>query len=282
MASTKLVWFVTGANSGLGLRITEYALSQGHVVIATARDLSKFPGSLKNNADADLIELEIAGPASAIVAAVDAAASKHGHIDVLVNNAGYGLMGALEELTEASIRYQFDVNFFGLVNTTKAVLPHMKKQSSGIILQISSVGGFIGLEGSPLYIASKFAVEGFAESFAQEVKRFGVRVHIIEPGFLRTKFAEAVTQGKNIGVRKDGYVDMKDLLTGINGNQPGDPAKCAERIFEIATGAGLAKEKQEELRFVLGSDSLGLLNMKIKSLSDTAEKMKEIAPSIDF
>ena len=157
MASTKLVWFITGANSGFGLLLTQLLLSHGHTVIATARSASKFPQSLKDDPKADLVEIEIAGPASAITAAVDAAVARHGRIDVLVNNAGFGLIGTLKEVTEADARYQFNVNFFGLLNFTKAVLPHMRAQNSGVIVHMSSSAV------RPMTGASAFAV--FIESF---------------------------------------------------------------------------------------------------------------------
>jgi NAD(P)-dependent dehydrogenase (short-subunit alcohol dehydrogenase family) len=282
MASTKPVWFITGANSGFGLLLTQLLLSHGHTVIATARSASKFPQSLKDDPKVDLVEIEIAGPASAINATVDAAVAKHGRIDVLVNNAGFGLIGALEEVTEADARYQFDVNFFGLLNFTKAVLPHMRAQNSGVIVQMSSGAGIWAGQGAPVYAACKFAVEGLAEGLANEVKPFGIRVHLIEPGIFRTNFLGQVAQGKQVGQKMEGYLDIGGILGGMHRKQPGDPEKGVQRVFEVVMGTNMGERMEWDLRVPLGSDCFGMFDAKIKSLSATLEKMKNITLSTDF
>ncbi len=282
MAPGKLVWFITGANSGLGLFLAQLAISHGHTVVATARSTAKFPQSLKDSPNADLIEIEIAGPASAITEAVDGAVARHGRIDVLVNNAGYGHLGALEEVTEADARYQFDVNFFGLLNFTKAVIPHMRKQNSGTIVQVSSGIALWAALGAPIYAASKFAVEGLSESLANELKPFGIRVHLFEFGIFRTNFLGAVAEGKQQRDKKDGYMDIAGLMAGMHGKQPGDPEKGVLRLYEIVTGTGMGEGLQDELRIPLGSDAYGMLQSKIGSYTTTAEKMKAIANSTDF
>ena len=282
MVSTKPVWFITGANSGFGLLLTQLLLSHGHTVIATARSAFKFPQSLKDDPKADLVEIEIAGPASAITAAVDAAVARHGRIDVLVNNAGFGLMGALQEVTEADARYQFDVNFFGLLNFTKAVLPHMRAQSSGVIVHMSSGAGIWAGQGAPIYAASKFAVEGLAEGLANEIKPFGIRVHLIEPGISRTNFLGQVAQGKQVGQKIKGYLDIGGILGGMHEKQPGDPEKGVQRIFEVVMGTDTGKGMEWDLRVPLGSDCFGTFEAKVKSLSATLKKMKNIALSTDF
>ncbi|KAH8669025.1 hypothetical protein BX600DRAFT_539104 [Xylariales sp. PMI_506] len=282
MNSLKLLWIVSGANSGIGLCITRYVLSQGHTVIALARDLSKFPESIKDSPGVELLALDVAGPGLEIEKTVNGLIAKYGRVDVLVNNAGFGLHGPLEGLQESDIRYQFDVNFFGLVNLTKAVIPQMRKQGSGVIIQMSSVGGFCAIEGSPVYLASKFAVEGITEGLALEIKRFGIRVHLVEPGFFRTNFLGPVANGTNVAAQLDGYPNVEAFLTSIHGNQPGNPEKAAERVFEIVTGSGMAKGLESELRFLFGSDCLGMLRTKIEQLSQTADKMKDIAPSTDY
>jgi len=279
-AKMSLVWFITGANSGLGLLLSQIALAQGHTVIATARNASKFPQSLKDST-ADLIEIEITAPADTITAAIDAAVVKHGRIDVLVNNAGFGHMGALEEVTEKEARYQFDVNVFGLLNFTKAVLPHMRKQKSGVVAQISSAVGLWAGQGAPIYAASKFAVEGMNEALALEVKGFGIRVHLVEPGIFRTDFLSEIAKG-NHGQKVEGYLDINGMLAGYHGYQPGDPEKGAQRIYELVTGTGMAAGLEWDVRVPLGTDAWGMGKDKVKSLEETLEKMEAIAKSTDF
>jgi NAD(P)-dependent dehydrogenase (short-subunit alcohol dehydrogenase family) len=282
MAPSSLVWFITGANSGFGLLLSQLALSKGHTVVATARSLSKFPKSLRDTPKADLVEIQVTAPASEIAAAVDAAAAKHGRVDVLVNNAGFGHMGAVEEVSDADLRYQFDVNFLGLVNFTRAVIPHMRKQGSGVILQLSSGVGILAPQGAPVYAASKFAVEGLSESMREELKPFGIRVHIVEPGVFRTEFLQPIAQGNNISANKHGYVDLGGMLQGMNGNQPGDPEKGVQRMYEIVTGDGMGAGVGDMLRIPLGSDCFGMLATKIQSLTETHDKAKQIAVSTDY
>ncbi|RTE76312.1 hypothetical protein BHE90_009220 [Fusarium euwallaceae] len=282
MSSKNLIWFITGANSGFGLLLSQLALSKGHTVVATARSLSKFPQSLRDSPNVDLIQVEVTSSSAEIEAVINSAVSKHGRIDVLVNNAGFGHMGAVEEVTEKEVRYQFDVNFFGLFNFTKAVIPHMRAQGSGVILQISSGVGILAGQGAPIYAASKFAVEGLSESMYEELKPLGIRVHIIEPGIFRTDFLKATSEGKNVSTNREGYLDIGNMLKGMHGNQPGDPQKGVKRIYEVVTGTGMAIGLEDQLRFPLGSDCHGMLQAKIQKLSETAEKTKAISSSADF
>jgi len=282
MSATKFVWFITGANSGFGLLLTQLALSHGHTVVATARSLSKFPRPLRENPDADLIELQITASGTEITAAVDAAMARHGRLDVLVNNAGFGHMGALEEVTEAEARYQFDVNFFGPFNLARAAVPHMRRQGSGVVVQVSSGAGIWAGQGAPVYAASKFALEGLSEALAGEVRGFGIRVHLVEPGIFRTEFLAPTARGQNVGGKVDGYIDIGGILAGMHGKQPGDPKKGVERMFEIVMGTGLAKGKEWDVRVPLGSDAFWMLEQKVNSLVETKEKMKNIAVSTDF
>ncbi|UKZ76907.1 putative secondary metabolism biosynthetic enzyme [Trichoderma virens FT-333] len=266
-----LVWFITGANAGFGLVLANLALSKGDTVVATARSLSKFPESLQ----------KIQRP-TCITELIDAAATKHGRIDVLVNNAGFGHMGAVEEVSDEEARYQFDVNFFGVLNFTRAVIPHMRKQKSGIIVQLSSGVGILGPHGGPIYSASKFAVEGLSESMALELKPFGIRVHIIEPGIFRTDFLKPISQGQNVSRHLEGYADLEGMLSGMHGKQPGNAELGIQRLYEVVTGTGMAVGLEDQLRFPLGSDCYSMLEAKIKMLNETAEKGKSIAQSTDY
>lgn len=152
--SSNFVWLITGANSGFGLQLSLLAAAKGHTVVATARSLSKFPSSLKESG-ADLVEIEVTAPVADVTKVVDNVVKKYGRLDVLVNNAGFAQLGAVEEVSDKDARYQFDVNFFGLLNFTRAALPHMRKRKAGTIVMISSVAGLIGGVGAPLYGASK-------------------------------------------------------------------------------------------------------------------------------
>ncbi|PON24957.1 hypothetical protein TGAM01_v206038 [Trichoderma gamsii] len=277
-----LVWFITGANAGFGLLLANLALSKGDTVVATARSLSKFPKSLVENPKAQLVETEITAAATSITELVDAAAAKHGRIDVLVNNAGYGHIGAVEEVSDEQARYQFDVNFFGLLNFTRAIIPHMRKQASGVIVQLSSGAGVLGAHGGPIYSASKFAVEGLSEAMANELKPFGIRVHIIEPGIFRTDFLKPISTGQNVGRHLEGYVNMEEILGGLHGKQPGNAELGIQRVYEIVTGTGLAAGLEDQLRFPLGSDCHAMLETKLKMLNETAEKVKHVTLSTDY
>jgi NAD(P)-dependent dehydrogenase (short-subunit alcohol dehydrogenase family) len=277
-----LVWLITGANAGFGLILANLALSKGDTVVATARNLSKFPKSLVDNPKAHLVETEITASATNITEIVDAAAAKHGRIDVLVNNAGYGQFGAVEEITDEQVRYQLDVNFFGLLNFTRAVIPHMRAQRSGVIVQLSSGVGILGAHGGPIYTASKFAVEGLSEAMANELKPFGIRVHLIEPGIFRTDFLKPISNGQNVARHLEGYVNLEEMLVGLHGKQPGNADLGIQRIYEIVTGTGLATGLEDQLRFPLGSDCYEMLETKIKMLNETAEKIKHISISTDY
>ncbi|OAQ70056.1 short chain oxidoreductase protein [Pochonia chlamydosporia 170] len=282
MPSKTLTWFITGANSGFGLLLSRLALSQGHTVIATARSTSKFPPDLAQNPNSHLLELQITSPGEEIAKILNDILTKHNQIDVLVNNAGFAHLGAVEELSEAEARYQFDVNFFGLLNVTKAIIPHMRARKSGVIVQISSGAGVLAGQGGPIYSASKFAVEGLSEAMAVELQSFGIRVHLVEPGIFRTEFLGPVSRGQNISKKVEGYFDIGGVLTGMNGQQPGDPVRGVQRIFDVVTGTGMGRGLEGELRILLGGDVFGMVERKRDMLSGTLEVMKEVAFSTDF
>ncbi|KAK1242426.1 hypothetical protein MKX07_000412 [Trichoderma sp. CBMAI-0711] len=277
-----LVWFITGANTGFGLMLADLALSKGDTVIATARSLSKFPEYLTKKPNADLVETEVTASAASIARLVGAAVEKHGRIDILVNNAGFGHFGSVEEVSEEESRYQFDVNFFGLLNFTRAVIPHMRKQGCGVIVQLSSGVGILGPQGAPIYTASKFAVEGLSEAMTHELKPFGIRVHVVEPGVFRTDFLKSIAHGQNVSRHMEGYANMGTLLSTLHEKQPGNPEAGVQRIYEIATGTGMATGLEDQLRFPLGSDCYSMLEAKISMLKETAEKAKSIALSTDY
>jgi NAD(P)-dependent dehydrogenase (short-subunit alcohol dehydrogenase family) len=231
------VWFITGASRGFGLEITRQALGRGDQVAATARH----PGAITEaipDAGNDLLALPLdVTNASQAAAAVSATAARFGRIDVLVNDAGRGLLGAVEEVSDAEARAVFDVNVFGLLAVTRAVLPLMRQQGAGKIINMSSSGGFIGRAGFGVYCSTKFAVEGLTESMRHELAPLGIAVTAIEPGGFRTNFLDdssLLTAGATIGDYAATAGATRQWAKQTNYAQPGDPVKAANVIVDLA------------------------------------------------
>ena len=254
----KRVWMITGAARGIGARIAEAALARGEAVVATSRDADsvrkRFPES-----DALLaLPLDVTDEAQA-AAAVQAALARFGRIDVLVNNAGYGLLGAVEEAGADEVKKQFDTNVFGLLHVTRAVLPVLRAQGSGHVINISSIGGYASHPGWGVYCATKFAVEGLTEALAAELAPLGIRATVVEPGFFRTDFLNAdsvVSTGKRIEQYAASVGVMRTLMADANHKQPGDPAKLSQAILK------LADDGNPPLRLALGSDTVTAIRKK--------------------
>jgi NAD(P)-dependent dehydrogenase (short-subunit alcohol dehydrogenase family) len=227
------VLFVTGASRGFGAEIVEKALAAGHSVVATARDPRAIAARFPDAGDHLLpVALDVLDEAQA-AAAVEAAVQRFGRIDVVVNNAGRGLLSAVEEASDAAARAVFDTNVFGILNVLRAVLPTLRAQRSGRIINLSSIGGFIGSAGWGIYCATKFAVEGFSEALAREVGPLGIDVVIVEPGYFRTDFLDASslsTQGTVIDDYAETAGATRQHATDVNHAQPGDPVKAAAAI----------------------------------------------------
>jgi NAD(P)-dependent dehydrogenase (short-subunit alcohol dehydrogenase family) len=246
------VWFITGASSGFGDAFARYALDQGHSVVATARDPGKLAAIQALAPERVLVQRLDVDRAGDAEAAVEAALDRFGRIDVLINNAGYGIVGAVEETSEAELRAQMETNFFGAVAVTRAALPAMRAQRSGAIVNISSVGGQLSVGGFGAYSASKFALEGISEALAQELAPFGIKVLIVEPGEFRTGFAgaNALRHMPVMEPYRDIVAGTRDFAHGMNESQAGDPMKAAAAIDQ-ALAAG-----DTPLRLQLGRDSV--------------------------
>jgi NAD(P)-dependent dehydrogenase (short-subunit alcohol dehydrogenase family) len=266
------VWFVTGASRGFGAEIVREALARGHQVVATARrpDEIPFDGVLR-------VTLDVADEGQAR-AAVEQAVAAYGRIDVLVNNAGRGLLGAVEEATDEVARAVFDTNVFGLLNVQRAVLPVMRAQRSGHVVQLSSVGGFTGTPGWGVYAATKFAVEGLSEALAAEVGPLGVKVTIVEPGFFRTDFLD----GSSLHTADTTIADyaatagrVRELMAERNHAQPGDPTKAARAIVDLTELA------EPPLRIQLGSDAVERIAAKLDVMRAEQDKWRPISTSTD-
>jgi len=274
------VWFVTGASKGLGLALVQKLLAEGFAVAATSRSIDELKTAVGNTGEQFLpLSVSLTDEQSVEKAIADTLAT-FGRIDVVVNNAGYGLAGSLEELSDVESRGNFDVNVFGTLNVIRAVMPHLRAQRSGHILNISSIAGVTGgFPGFGIYCATKFAVSGLSESLAAEAADFGVKVTVVEPGYFRTDFLTAgsfVTPKNSIA----DYQKVRDSEAlhqqQINGQQPGDPAKAADAMIRI-TG-----EANPPLHLVLGEDAFGLAQTKLAAFSEELENWKSVSVSTNF
>jgi NAD(P)-dependent dehydrogenase (short-subunit alcohol dehydrogenase family) len=254
-------WFITGASSGFGTAFAEFALECGDNVVATARNTSKLEALVARAPDRVLAQKLDVTKAQDIQPAIDAAVRRFGRIDYLFNNAGYGVIGAIEETSDAELRALLDTNFFGAVAVTRAALPIMRAQRSGAIVNISSMGGQMSFEGVGAYSASKFALEGMSEALAQEVAPFGIKVLIVEPGAFRTEFGSGALRNMPVmSAYQDSLARIRKIMHGMHGTQPGDPAKAA-RATVIALESG-----DTPLRLQLGADAVAAVRAHSEQL----------------
>jgi NAD(P)-dependent dehydrogenase (short-subunit alcohol dehydrogenase family) len=273
------VWFVTGASKGFGAQIVREALSRGQQAVATARNPQAVHDAFPNAGDALLVvPLDVADQAQAR-AAVDAAVERFGRIDVLVNNAGRGLLGAVEEADDAEVRAIFETNVFGLLAVTRAVLPIMRRQRSGRIFNFSSVGGIAVGEGWGVYGGTKYAVEGLSEAMRRELAPLGVQVTIVEPGVFRTDFLD----GSSLHAAKavlDDYVptvgSVRNWATATNHQQMGDPVKAAKVIVDVAEAA------EQPMRLQLGADCVARVEERLADIHAELNAWRDVAVSTAF
>ena len=259
--STRKTWFITGASSGFGNAFAKHAVAQGYNVVATARDTAKLQALVAEAPDRVLAQrLDVDRPGDAKVA-VDASIARFGRIDVLINNAGYGVVGALEETSEAELRAVMETNFFGAMAVTLAALPVLRAQRFGAIVNMSSLGGQMSFAGAGAYSASKFALEGASEATAQELAPFGIKVLIVEPGAFRTAFAAgALRLMPVIDAYQDVVGPIRVFSREMNNTQQGDPRKAAEAI-EKALDADMTP-----LRLQLGADAVAAVRGHAETL----------------
>jgi NAD(P)-dependent dehydrogenase (short-subunit alcohol dehydrogenase family) len=257
-------WFITGVSVGLGRALAEYALERGDVVVGTVRhreQVADFEALEPGHAHAEI--LDVTDTDAAVEHVVTTAIAKAGHLDVVVNNAGYGLAGAVEEVTDAEARHQMETNFFGPLKVLRAVLPHLRSRGSGHIVNVSSASGFRGTFGLGLYNASKFALEGLSEALRAELAPLGISVTIVEPGATRTRWSGAslITAAKLIEDYELAW-KMRGALAEMDGNQPGDPHRTAAAIFTAV------ESPAPRLRLVIGADALYAVNLKMATASE--------------
>ena len=273
------VWFITGASRGFGLEITREALSRGDSVVASARNPQAVLDAIPDAADRLLaVAVDVGDPAQ-ITAAVEAAIARFGHVDVLVNNAGRGLVGSVEETSDEEIRAIFDVNVFGLLATTRAVLPHMRARGTGLVVNLSSVGGFVAWPGWGAYAATKFAVEALSEAMTHELAPLGIRSVAIEPGPFRTNFLD----GSSLAFTRDVIEDYastagaaRTWATDSNYGQQGDPLKAAKIIVDLADREDLPE------RIQLGANAFEDVAAKLARTARDQETWRTVSLSADF
>jgi NAD(P)-dependent dehydrogenase (short-subunit alcohol dehydrogenase family) len=272
------VWFITGCSTGFGREFARAAVAHGFRVIATARDVRKIDDIIAGHEDrARALTLDVTNPEQ-IEHAVGEAERAFGRIDVLVNNAGYGYMAAVEEGEEKDIRAVFDTNFFGLAAMIRAVLPGMRARRHGSIVNIASVGGIVGFPGSGYYAATKFAVEGLSESLAQEVAPLGIRVLLVEPGPFRTDWAGRSLQQspKYIADYEQTAGRRRRAIAGYSGQQPGDPVRAAEAVIKVM------QSPTPPAHLVLGRDGVENAERQLRSMLNEIDRWRQTSLSADF
>src|SRR4051812_6195306 len=274
--NAKKVWFITGAGRGLGVDIVKAALAAGNAVVATGRDPRKVAAAIGNHDDLLSLELDVTRPQDAH-AAMDAAVEKFGRIDVLVNNAGNFFAGFFEELSPEQIRNQLETLLFGPMNVTRAVLPVMRKQRSGLLLTISSTAGIAGQMFCTAYAAAKFGIEGWMESLAPEIAPFGIRTMLVEPGFFRTELLSNHSTSYAQPTIDDYAEQTKEIVSAwksMDGKQTGDPAKLADALVKLVA------LKDPPIRFAAGADAMQTFEAKAQTLLAQAQAHRELSSSL--
>lgn len=274
---TKKVWFVTGASKGLGFELVKKLLSDGYKVAATSRTVASLTDAFGEVSE-NFLPLSMNITDNNDVQSVLAKTVEHfGNVDVIVNNAGYGQLGALEELSDAEARANFDVNVFGTLNVIRNVMPYLREQKSGNIFNISSVGGYYGgFPGWGVYCSTKFAVAGFTEALAEEAKDFGIHATVVYPAYFRTDFLtkdSVKTPENSIEAYEAARNSEKAHLDEINGNQPNDPVKAANVLIQIS------KEENPPVHLLLGVGAPEFLNNKIEAITKDAKDWESLTLS---
>jgi NAD(P)-dependent dehydrogenase (short-subunit alcohol dehydrogenase family) len=279
MEQNKHVWFITGANKGLGAAIAKEALECGFKVVAAARNPSSIKEVLGESPNLLPIRLDITNQEE-IHAAVNEALDRFGRIDVLVNNAGYGLLGYFEELSDKLVRQQMETNVFGTMNLTRAVLPVMRRQREGLVVTVSSTSGIKAVEGDSVYCASKFALEGWMEGMSIDLKPFGIRCLIIEPGPFRTDFFKEKTSFAFSDMPIEDYRPYREALykyfVSFDQKQTGDPARLAKALMKVAY------TKNPPLRLLCSRFALNAVDAYLKNRYAEFDAWRELSASTDF
>lgn len=274
---TKKVWFVTGASKGLGFELVKELLAEGYQVAATSRTVESLTAAFGDVSENFLpLSMNITDN-NDVKSAIDKTVDHFGKIDIIVNNAGYGQLGTLEELSDEETRANFDVNVFGTLNVIRNAMPYLRAQKSGNIFNISSIGGYYGgFPGWGVYCSTKFAVAGFTEALAEEAKDFGVHATVVYPGYFRTEFLtkdSLRTPAHSIEAYEAARNSEKTHLDEINGNQPNDPKKAADVLIQIS------KEAHPPVHLLLGVGTPEFLDNKINAITKDAKNWEDLTLS---
>ncbi|KAF5689968.1 oxidoreductase yusZ [Fusarium denticulatum] len=277
-------WFITGCSSGFGEALVRQLRSAGDNVVATGRDADTKLAHLKETGVA-ILDLDVSSSSEVIKFKIDEAWSIYNGIDVVVNNAGYILSGAVEELTQEDMEKSFQVNFHGPMNITRAVLPYLRNKGSGTLLFVGSQAGWHADPSASGYCASKFALEGAIECLSKELAIFapGLKVLIVEPGYCRTPVFNKI---QHVEARVPEYAQFNEAVRQaegtLTGNSPGDPGKAVARMIELVKGIGFAEGKNAPLRVPLGSDSWSRVKTKCEETLEICREWEELAKSVDI
>ncbi|MEH2207341.1 MAG: oxidoreductase [Nostoc sp.] len=276
---TQKVWFITGASRGFGLEIARAALAAGDQVVATVRSQpAQLAATLHNHPDLYVVQMDVTQK-DRVQEAVKQSIARFGRVDVLVNNAGFGMITAIEEATDAEVRKQYDTNVFGLLNVTRAILPYLRQQKSGRVINITSLFGYDAVPGWGLYGSTKFAIEGLSKGLALEVAPLGIHVTAVAPGLFSTDFlsAKSYTAAKTI---IDDYQEtvgsMRSGADALHGNQPGDPKKFAAVIIQ------LANTERPPLHLPVGKDAIAMYKNNAAKMAQEIQAWLPVATSTDY
>lgn len=273
------VWFITGAAKGLGETMAKAALAKGYKVVASARNPSRAAQVFGSSPNLLVVELDVTNKAQ-IDAAVAKALSTYGRVDVLVNNAGYGQLGIFEEVSEKQLRKQMETNFFGTTNLTRALLPHMRKNGSGLIITVTSTSGIRAVSGGSAYSASKFAVAGWMEGLRYDLEPFGIKCMIVEPGGFRTSFLEEGTSAHFGDLQIPEYNAQREIVERHfreeHGTQPGDPEKFAVAVLKAANS------ENPPLHLVVGKHAVANIERYRAERKAEFDAWREIASDTNY
>ena len=271
------VWLITGCSSGFGQAFAQAVIAHGDQLVATAREVEHIETLASEHPDSvRVMALDVTNAEQAQVTVKDAL-DAFGHIDVLVNNAGYGLFGAFEEISDEQIRHQMEVNLFGAMNVTRAVLPSMRTQRSGHLVQISSMSGQVGTIGFSACQASKFGLEGWSEALSKEIAPFGIRVTILEPGTFRTNWAgRSMVEAEPMSAYNEIMEIRREYIHAENGSQRGDPARASQALLAVV------ESEHPPLRLPLGTDALTIIRQHVQQQLNDLDRWESLSRSTDF